>query len=185
MAPADLDCCLTTQEREQLNELSLDKPLTNILSSVEDLNIASVKIDEIQEMIQEEEKKKFERFSLSVTTWGSVMMTIVIFITCICCSCCCKCCRQLGFWIWDKWTPKECLRQTRERCISNNFSAERINYTEVPPTSLETPTSSPVSARSLPVSWINPARRRPQKPVEYLQLFEIAKTNAKERKGEH
>jgi len=132
-----------------------------------------------------EKKKKFEHFS-SVTTWGSVMVTIVIFITCICCSCCCcKCCRQLGFWIWDKWTPKECLRQTRERCISNNFSAERINYTEVPPTSLETPPSSPVSARSLPVSWINPARRRPQKPVEYLQLFEIAKTNAKERKGEH
>ena len=115
------------------------------------------------------------------------MMTIVIFITCICCSCCCcKCCRQLGFWIWDKWTPKECLRQTRERCyIINNFSAERINYTEVPPTSLESPPSSPVSARSLPISWINPARRRPQKPVEYLQLFEIAKTNAKERKGEH
>jgi len=46
LAPVDLDC-LTTQEREQLSELSLDKPLTNILSSVEDLKIANVKIDEI------------------------------------------------------------------------------------------------------------------------------------------
>jgi hypothetical protein len=68
----------------------------------------------MKSMIHEEEKKKFEHFSLSVTTWGSAMLTIVIFIVCICCSCCCKCCRQIGFWVWDKWTPKECLRQTRE-----------------------------------------------------------------------
>jgi hypothetical protein len=54
----------------------------------------------------EEEKKKFEHFSLSVTTWASVLMSIVILVTCICCSCCCcKCCRQIGFWIWEKWTP--------------------------------------------------------------------------------
>jgi hypothetical protein len=184
LAPVDLDCCLTSQEKEQLSEISLDKPLTNILSSVEDLKIASVKIDEIQEMIHEEEKKEFEHF-LSVTTWGSVMLTIVIFITCICCSCCYyKCCRQLGFWIWDKWTPKECLRQTRERCIINNFSAERINYTEVPPTPLDSPPSSPVSARSLSVSWITPARR-PHKPMEALEMINIkTKSKAKERKGE-
>ena len=60
LAPVDLDCCLTFQEKEQLSEISLDNPLTNILSSVEDLKIASVKIDEIQEMIHEEEKKEFE-----------------------------------------------------------------------------------------------------------------------------
>jgi hypothetical protein len=92
LAPVDLDCCLSLQEKEQLSEISLNKPLTNILSSVEDLKIASAKIYEIQEMIQEEEKKKFEHFSLSLTTWGSVMITIVTFIVCLCCSCCCKCC---------------------------------------------------------------------------------------------
>jgi hypothetical protein len=134
LAPIDLDCFLLIQEKEKLSEISLNKPLSNILSSVEDLKIASVKIDEIQGMIQEEQKEKFEHFSLSVTTWASVIMTTLIFVTCICCSCCCcKCCRQIGFWILDKWTHKECLRQTRERCcIVNNFSADRINNTEVP-----------------------------------------------------
>ena len=177
LAPVDLDCCLTFQEREQLSEISLDNPLTNILSSVEDLKIASVKIDEIQEMIHEEEKKKFEHLSLSMTTWGSVMLTIVIFVTCICCSCCCcKCCRQLGFWIWDKWTLKECLKQTRERCcIINNFSAERINYTEVPQTSLDSPPSSPVYARSLPISWINTARRRINKAVHQVERMKCTR----------
>jgi hypothetical protein len=80
LTPVDLDCCLSLEEKEQLNEISLNKPLTNILSSVEDLKIASVKIVEIQEMIQEKEKKKFEHFLLSLTTWGSVMLTIVSFI---------------------------------------------------------------------------------------------------------
>jgi hypothetical protein len=39
-----------------LSEISLYKPLTNILSSAEDLKIASAKIDEIQDIIQEEER---------------------------------------------------------------------------------------------------------------------------------
>jgi len=201
LASVDLDCCLSLQEQEQLSEISLNKPLTNILSAVEDFKIASVKIDEIQDMIHEEEKKKFEHFSLSVTTWGSVMITIVIFMTCVCCSCCCcKCCRQIGFWMWDKWTPKECLRQTRERCcIVNNFSADRINYTEVPQSplqveSLDTPPGTPFSTRSLPVSLVAPniskfviqeaTRIRPYKLMEDLELTEMVRPKTKERKGE-
>jgi hypothetical protein len=140
----------------------LNKPLTNILSSTEDLKLASAKIDEIQNMIHEEEKRKFEYFSLSFSTWGSVMISIVLFFTCICCSCCfCKCCRRCGFWLWDRWTPKECLRQTREKCcIINNFSADHISYTEVPPSPLQTPPGTPSSVRSLPLSLTapNPSR---------------------------
>jgi hypothetical protein len=152
-------------------------------------------------MIQEEEKKKFEHFSLSLTTWGSVMITVVTFIVCICCSCCCRCCRQIGFWIWDKWTTKECIRQTRERCcVVNNFSADRIHYTEVPPSplqveSLDTPPGTPISSRSLPVSLVAPnlskfmipeaTRRRPYKLMEDLELSDLkVKPKNKERKGE-
>jgi hypothetical protein len=61
LAPIDLDCCLSIKEKE-LSEISLNKTLTN-LSSVQDLKTASVKIDEIQGMIQEEEKK-FENFNI-------------------------------------------------------------------------------------------------------------------------
>jgi len=201
LAPVDLDCCLSIQEKEQLSEVSLNKPSTNILSSVEDLKIASVKVDEIQDMNKEEERKKFKHFSLSMTTWGSAMLTFVIFVVCMCCSCCCKCCRQIGFWIWDKWTPQECLRQTRERCcIVHNFTVDHINYKEVPPTSLQvetidTPPGTPLSSCSLPVSLLAPslsklmktetARRRPYKPIEDCEMMDMeTKPRNKERKGE-
>jgi hypothetical protein len=45
LAPTDIDCCLTSYEKEQLHDIPLQKPLTNILSSVEDLKLASVKIN--------------------------------------------------------------------------------------------------------------------------------------------
>ena len=106
LAPVDLDCCLTEYEREQLHGLPLKKPLTNILSSIEDLNLASVKISEIQEMIDKEQTKKFEHFKVLTTTWGSVMLTIIVFIVNICCSCFCRCCRKCAFWILETWTPK-------------------------------------------------------------------------------
>ena len=137
-----------------------------------------------------------------MTVWGSAMLTFVIFVTCMCCSCCCcKCRRQIGFWIWDKWTPKEFLRQTRERfCLINNYSAVRIDYTEVPPTSLQvenidTPAGTLLSSSSLPVSFLapklsklmktEPARRRPYKPAEDYEMTDMqTKLRNKKRKGE-
>jgi hypothetical protein len=47
LASVELDCCLTEYEREQLHELPLQKPLTNNLSSVDGLNLASIKVSEI------------------------------------------------------------------------------------------------------------------------------------------
>jgi hypothetical protein len=67
----------------------LQKPLTIILSSVEDLNLASLKINEMQVLIGKEEMKYFEYFKVLTTTWRSVVITIVLFIVSICCSCCC------------------------------------------------------------------------------------------------
>jgi hypothetical protein len=39
LASIDLDCCLPIQEKEELSEIFLNKPLTNILSSVENLKM--------------------------------------------------------------------------------------------------------------------------------------------------
>jgi len=130
LAPVDLDCCLTEYEKEQLHELPLRKPLKNFLSSVEDLNLARIKISEIQELIDKEQAKKYEHFKILTTTWGSVVLTIIVFIVSICCSCCCcKCCRQCAFWIWDKWTPKECIRHTKEWCcVITNINADQVSY---------------------------------------------------------
>ena len=192
VASVDTDCCLTSAEREQLHEIPLQKPLTNILSSVQDLKLASVKIDEVQELINAERAKKYEHFKILTTTWGTTVVTTVIFITCICCSCCCKCCRQCVFWVWDKWTPKECVRHTREQCIVNNFNAERVQYNEIP----QTPPSTQGSSHSLPASLQGfqqvqsreppePRRRLSSRISDNLELTEFQKKpKGKERKGE-
>jgi hypothetical protein len=127
LAQVDIDCCLTNYEKEQLHEIPLQKPLTNILSSVEDLNLASVKINDIQKLINKEQTKRFEHFKVLSTTLG---ITIVILIICTCCSCCfCKFCRQCAFWFWDKLTPQESIRQIRERCcVINTINADRVVY---------------------------------------------------------
>ena len=195
LAPVDLDCCLTEHEREHLHEIPLQKPFTNILSSIEELNLASVKISEVQEMIDKEQTKRSEHFKILTSTWGSVVLTILMFILIICCSCCCccKCCRQCAFWIWDKWTPKECIRHTSERCcIITNINADRVSYHEVP----QTPPLTPLSSRSLPLSIQEPPqsrqremisrRRSPSRVSETWELteFQTQKSKMKERNGE-
>ena len=126
-ASVDIVCCLTTEEKEQLHEIPLQKPLTNILSSIEDLNIAGVKIDEVQKLIDAEKAKRYEHFRILTTTWGTVVISIIILLTCMCCACCCcKCCRQCVFRVWDKWTPKECIRHTKERCCVSQTSVQIV-----------------------------------------------------------
>jgi hypothetical protein len=188
----DVDCCLTGYEEDQLHEIPLQKPLTNILSSVEDLNLASFKINDIQNLIDKEQAKRFEHFEILSTTWGTVILTIGLLIICICCSCCCKCCRQCTFWLWDKWTPKECIRYTKERyCIITNINAECVLYSEIP----QTPPSTPLSIRSLPL-----LAKEPQPPLSKMPeprklaaiklnenwewLAILKNTKSKERKGE-
>jgi hypothetical protein len=193
LVPVNIDCCLTEHEKEQLHEIPLQKPLSNILSSVEDLNLASVKISEIQNLIDKEQAKKVEHLKMLTATWGSVVLTIAVFIVIICCSCCCcKCCRQCGFWIWDKWTPKECIRQTKERCcVITNINAERVSYHEVP----RTPPLTPVSTHSFPLSIqeTHPSRQRKltsrrrslSRTSDSWELAEFqGKSKVKDRNGE-
>jgi len=61
LAAVDMGCCLTECEREQLHEIPLQEPLTDILSSVENLNLAIVKIGENQELIDKEQTKNKDR----------------------------------------------------------------------------------------------------------------------------
>ena len=91
--------------------------------------------------------------------------------------------------VWDKWTPKECIRHTKERC--HNINADRALYSEIP----QTPPSTPMSVRSLPLvlqgpqpspSKIPEPRQRSATKLneswEWLAFQKAAK--AKERKGE-
>ena len=96
LVTVDLDCCLTEVERDELQKIPLQKPLNNIISSVDELKIAGVKISEIQELINKEQAKKAEHFRILTSTYGSILLILFInycmyymlFL------CCCKFCRQ-------------------------------------------------------------------------------------------
>jgi len=121
VAPVKIDCCLTKYEKEQLREIPLQKPLTNILFSVEDLKLASVKIDELQGMIDKEQRKQFEHFKVFATAWRSVVLTIVTLIVIICCSCCfCKCCRKCAFLGMGQMDPKRMCKPHQRTVLRHN-----------------------------------------------------------------
>ena len=93
------------------------------MNNVDDLKIASIKIDEVNELIREQEKKtNYSQYLVQAASWLSVTGSIVFFMLCTCCCCCCsKTCRNIMFWLWDRWTPRNCLRETRERLCINLF----------------------------------------------------------------
>jgi hypothetical protein len=147
-APIDFDCCFENLKEEKLEHLPLHVPLMNILSSVDDLRIASVKADEMKQLIKEQELKNSLSLFVSVTSWGTVFGVICLFIVCLCCSfCCCKCCRDCLFWLWDKWTPRDCWRQTQDKCCVSihNYNGSKVVYSKA------SASPSPViSTKSLP-----------------------------------
>jgi len=92
----------------------------------------------------------------------------------------------------DKWTPKECICHTRERCcVVNNLNVDRVQYNEIP----QTPPVTPVSSHSLAGSlqgFQQLQSREPPEPrrsssrlSENLEVTEFRrKPKSKERKGE-
>jgi hypothetical protein len=130
-APINFDCCFEELKNAKSEELPLKIPLANIMSSVDDLRVASVKAEEIQPMIKEQETKYNENLYMVATSWGSAFGIICIIFICICCSCCCcKCCRNSFFWLWDKWNIKDCWKQTQDKCCVSiyNYNGRRVDY---------------------------------------------------------
>jgi hypothetical protein len=118
--PLDFDCCLTFEKTKGFEEIPLSVPLSNILTSADDLRLASHKVDEVEQMIKVQKMKDYSHWYAHVTSWSAIVSFIVFVVfSCCCCCCCCKSCRSCWFKIWDKWTPKTCWKETSERlCIS-------------------------------------------------------------------
>jgi hypothetical protein len=146
IAPVDFDCCFESLTEVNFERLPLQVPLVNILSSVDELKVASMKAEDVEQLIKEQERKINQNLYVVATSWGAVLGTISLLTVCICCSCCfCKCCRNCFFWIWSKWTPKDCWRQTQEKCCVSiyNYNGSRVEYSK-------TDTSPAASIKSLP-----------------------------------
>jgi hypothetical protein len=168
--PVDFDCCFEDLKNVNLEDLPLHVPLVNIMSSVDDLRIASKKTEEVQQMIKEQEFKNDKNFYMVATSWWTTFTIISIIVMCICCSCCCcKCCRNGFFWIWNRWNPKDCWQQAQDKCCVSiyNYNGSRVEYTK-------TNTSPAISLKSLPeigsIVTESPRRVKNERPgVEELE----------------
>lgn len=161
-APVNFDCCFQDLKDVKFEQLPLHVPLVNIMSSVDNLRLASLKVDDVQQLIKEQEMKDSQNLYVVATSWGTVLGTLTLFFTCICCSCCCcKCCRNCFFWLWNKWTPKDCWRQTQEKCCVSihNYNGARVEYSKT-----STTPSPAISVHSLPELG-NVVIREPKKVV--------------------
>jgi hypothetical protein len=143
-APVNFDCCFENMRDVNFEQLPLHIPLVNVMSSIGELRIPSMKAEDVHQLIKEQELKNNQRFYVVATSWGTAFGMICLLIICICCSCC-KCCRNGFFWLWDKWTPKDCSCQTREKCCISiyNYNSSKAEYSK-------TDTSPTVSIKSLP-----------------------------------
>jgi hypothetical protein len=111
----NFDCCFEEHEKKKMNEISLDIPLSNVMSSIDDLRLASVKVDDVRQLIKEQERTSYSAYHKHIISTGLSIGTIVLLIVSVCvCCCCCKCCRQCFFWFIRTWDP----RRTVNDCIS-------------------------------------------------------------------
>jgi hypothetical protein len=109
-APINFENCFKDLKSVPFENLLLQAPLVKVRSSVDDLRIASVKADEIQQLTEEQELNLAQDLYDIVTSRWSILETMSLFFMLILCSCCC--CRNCAFWLWDKWNLKECWQQT-------------------------------------------------------------------------
>jgi hypothetical protein len=63
----DYDCCTFERKTTKLNDIHLDLPLRNIVNRLEDLRLASHKVEEVDKLISEQEWK-IKQSKLTVTS---------------------------------------------------------------------------------------------------------------------
>jgi hypothetical protein len=97
-------CCMSVNQNFKLNDLTLHIPLRSITRSLDDLQIASHKIDDVENLIREQDWKIKHSTVDSHPTFLSYIRMVMTAITQIClCYCCCvrHCCKRCpGFSKW-------------------------------------------------------------------------------------
>ena len=95
----EYDCCGSEDKTFKLNELHLHLPLRSVTSSLDDLRIASHKVEEVENLISEQDWKiKHSTIDSHLSFLSYVgMVTTSLTLICLCCCCCCcsKCCRNV------------------------------------------------------------------------------------------
>jgi hypothetical protein len=177
-ATINFDNCFEDLKDTPFENLPLHAPLVNVMSSVDDLRIASINAEEVQQLIKEQEFKHDQNlYNMMTSKWSILGTTSLIFMFILCSCCCCKSCRNCFFWIWDKWNPKGCWDQTKERCSINinNYSCPEVSYAK------HDRPSPATSLRSLPeLESVALSTNRGSTPIEKSECIAIrtrSKTN--------
>ena len=92
----EYDCCESVDKTSKLNELHLQIPLQSVTSSLDDLRIASHKVEDVENLIREQDWKIKHSMTDSHLSFLSYvgMATTSLTLIFLCCCCCSKCCRK-------------------------------------------------------------------------------------------
>ena len=123
--PMDYDCCLILEKTHDFSKLPLSIPLSNILSSTDDLRMASHKVDKVEKMIKDQETKDYSQLYKHITSLSAIMSTFMfLIISCFSCCCSCRGYRTLWFKTLDKWSTKNCLKETSDKLCINIMNVQ-------------------------------------------------------------
>ena len=129
--PIDFDCCLTLEKQPFLDKIQLNLPVSNILSHADELQITSHKIDEVNQLIDNEKWRVEHGRNLHYTTWASTfgMILFVTIISLCCCCYCCKCCRNFGKWMYNSMQNVDCTDTVkRHLCLQQTIHTGNVHY---------------------------------------------------------
>jgi hypothetical protein len=92
----DYDSCEFIGKEVKLKDIHLELPLKGVVNRLDDLRLASHKVDEVNRLILEQEWKIKHSTSYShllFSTYVGMFTTGVVMIM-FCYCCCCRCCKQ-------------------------------------------------------------------------------------------
>lgn len=158
----DFESYLVDVDQEKIKDLPMPIPLSNIISSTQDLNLASYKIDEVQQLIREQEAKlnnnsfPFSEWTMSITS--IIVGIILLIISSVMCCVYCRCFRKCLYWMFVRCNSKNCWERTRERlCITGNSNSV-INIQGVASVPMQDmPSTSGTQSPSAPIDVMLPS----------------------------
>lgn len=90
------DCCMSKGKAVKLDNIQVELPMKSIVNHLEDLRLASHKVEDVDRLISEQEWKikqtKFDYHLSFLSYIGMVTTSLVIMVLWY--SCCCKCCER-------------------------------------------------------------------------------------------
>ena len=83
--PLEFDCCEIQGRNFNLNNIRLDLPLTNVIRHLDDLKVANHKVEEVENLIEEQDwklKHSNMDYNLSFLSYVGMVTTTLIFSFC-------------------------------------------------------------------------------------------------------